>query len=86
MSEPALFKNTLANNAERILAEVNGSDGNLTAWELKMRLHLSSSQLYLALGYLTGRDMVDLEPEDLNYIVKPAERRVAAPPAPPVAG
>ncbi|MDD4004201.1 MAG: hypothetical protein PHW69_03235 [Elusimicrobiaceae bacterium] len=86
MSEPALFKSTLENNAGRILSEIaSTSGGQLTAWELKMRLHLSSSQLYIALGWLMGREAVELEPENLDYIIRPAAKRSPAPP-PPVIG
>ncbi|MFA6584743.1 MAG: hypothetical protein WCS77_10635 [Elusimicrobiaceae bacterium] len=82
MNETTLFKTAVLANADRILQELGAE--RKTAWDLKIKLHLTSSQLYIALGYLLSRGEIDLKPQDLSYIVKIAEKAVSVPPAPPV--
>ncbi len=40
-----------------------------TSWQLKVKLRLSSSVLYLALGQLLAQDKITLEADGINYIV-----------------
>lgn len=82
MSEPAILRSTLQANADRILAEITTAGKPVTAWELKMKLHLSSSQLYLALGCLLQRAAIELEPQELTYVVKPMGKPGTVPPPP----
>ena len=56
------------------------SAGSVTAWELKMRLHVPLSQLYLALGALQQKGRLRVAPEGLTYRILPAEPRAEAAP------
>lgn len=42
----------------------------LSSWDIKLKLKLSSSGLYLALGYLSSSGKIELLPEELNYRVR----------------
>jgi hypothetical protein len=68
MEETAKFTETVAQNAAKILELLK--TGENTSWDLKLKLHLSSSALYLALGWLAAQDKVALYPQDLNFRIK----------------
>ena len=68
MEETAKFTDTIAQNAAHILELLKA--GEHTSWDIKLKLHLSSSALYLALGWLTAQGKVALYPQDLNFKVK----------------
>ncbi len=52
------------------IEEILNQNQELSSWDIKLKLKLSSSGLYLALGYLAASGKIDLQPEDLNYRVK----------------
>ncbi|HAH32321.1 MAG TPA: hypothetical protein DCL44_08410 [Elusimicrobia bacterium] len=68
MEETAKFTDTVAQNAADILELLKA--GENTSWDIKLKLHLSSSALYLALGWLAAQGKVALYPQDLNFRVK----------------
>jgi hypothetical protein len=68
MEETAKFTDTVAQNAAKILELLKA--GENTSWDLKLKLHLSSSALYLALGWLAAQGKVALYPQDLNFKVR----------------
>ena len=65
----AAFTLNIASAAERI-EKLLASDGEITAWDIKMRLRLSSSLLYMALGWLCSQGKAEFYPEELTYRVK----------------
>lgn len=69
MSETAKFTDTVAQTAEKISGLLKGG-GELTSWDIKLKLHLSSSSLYLALGWLAAQGKIQIYPQDLNYRIK----------------
>lgn len=69
MNETAKFSDTIAQTAEKI-TELLKNGAETTSWDIKLKLHLSSSSLYLALGWLSARGRISLYPQDLNYRVK----------------
>ena len=70
MDEASKFGESIVNNSTKIL-QVLKNDGEMTSWDLKLKLHLSSSALYLALGQLFANKDIELSQKDLTYIVKP---------------
>ncbi|MCX5785807.1 MAG: winged helix-turn-helix domain-containing protein [Elusimicrobia bacterium] len=68
MEETAKFADTVAQNAANVLDLLKA--GENTSWDIKLKLHLSSSALYLALGWLAAQGKVALYPQDLNFKVK----------------
>ena len=68
MEETAKFTDAVAQNAAKILELLKA--GESTSWDLKLKLHLSSSALYLALGWLAAQGKVALYPQDLNFKVR----------------
>jgi len=68
MEETAKFADLVAQNAAKILELLKS--GESTSWDLKLKLHLSSSALYLALGWLAAQGKVALYPQDLNFKVR----------------
>ena len=68
MEETAKFTDIVAQNAAKIMELLKA--GENTSWDLKLKLHLSSSALYLALGWLGAQGKVALYPQDLNFKVK----------------
>lgn len=60
-------KEIFAENAERLIKALKDFGGSSTAWELKLKLHLSSSALFLALGRLEALNKVNVFPEDINF-------------------
>lgn len=72
MSENAIFDEQVQDAADKIAALLR-AEGELSSWQIKMRLHLSSSLMYLALGRLQARGLARLEPDQLNYQVRSAQ-------------
>ena len=67
MEETAQYKDILAQTAQNITNAVKAEGGSCSSWELKLKLHLSSSSLYLALGWLAAQDKITLYPKELNF-------------------
>jgi ribosomal protein S25 len=68
MTESSEFSSTIVKAADRISKAIP-PNGEVTAWELKTRLGLSSSILYLALGNLFAEGKIELNPQQLNLMV-----------------
>ena len=81
MSKNREFSETLRTTAERV-ADTLKKDGETTSWELKMKLRMQSSLLYMALGRLESEGRLSLCPDELTYRVKltakPAENEKQA--------
>ena len=80
MQEAEKHKEILIRNAEQIVKALKNAGGTSTSWELKLKLRLSGSALYLALGRLEAENRITLLPEDLNLRVslnKAAESKKA---------
>jgi len=65
----AKFTDTIAQIAANI-TELLKDGGETTSWDIKLKLHLSSSSLYLALGHLAAQGRISIYPQDLNYKIK----------------
>ena len=50
-----------------------------TSWQLKVKLRLSSSVLYLALGQLLAQDKITLEADGINYVVTWGKKAASSP-------
>ncbi|MBU2530600.1 MAG: hypothetical protein KKD35_06125 [Elusimicrobia bacterium] len=70
MDETSKFGESIVNNSDKILQVLKDS-GEMSSWDLKLKLHLSSSALYLALGRLFANQDIQLFQKDLTYIIKP---------------
>ncbi len=70
MDEASKFGESIVNNSTKIL-QILKDDGEMSSWDLKLKLHLSSSALYLALGHLFANKDIQLSQKDLTYIIKP---------------
>ncbi len=69
MEETAKFTDSVAQTAGNLLDALKASGGDASSWDLKLKLHLSSSALYLALGWLAAQGKVALYPKELNFRV-----------------
>ncbi len=74
MQDSAKFSDTLDQTAGNLLEALKAAGGDASSWDLKLKLHLSSSALYLALGWLAAQGKVTLYPKELNFRVLLAER------------
>jgi hypothetical protein len=74
MEETAKFSDTVAQTAGNLLEALKSSGGDASSWDLKLKLHLSSSALYLALGWLAAQGKISLYPKELNFRVVLTER------------
>lgn len=63
------FLSKLAQAADKI-EEIISKEKELNSWDIKLRLKMSASLLYLALGYLSALGKIDIAAEDLNYTVR----------------
>ncbi|HOX22651.1 MAG TPA: hypothetical protein PLL10_04240 [Elusimicrobiales bacterium] len=72
MQDNGIFEEKVRDTADKI-AGLLRAEGKISSWEIKTRLHLSSSLLYIALGRLQERGLAQLEPDQLNYLVKSAQ-------------
>jgi len=70
MNETSKSTDTIAQTAGKI-SELLKTGGETTSWDIKLKLHLSSSALYLALGWLAAQDKIAMYPQDLNFKIKP---------------
>ncbi len=71
MSDNNKFTDSVKGMAEQVMDVITAS-GETTSWDIKLKLHLSSSSLYLALGWLMSQGRIQLYPKDLNYTIRPA--------------
>lgn len=69
MQDTAKYSDTLGQTAGNLLEALKASGGDATSWDLKLKLHLSSSALYLALGWLAAQGKITLHPKELNFRV-----------------
>ncbi len=69
MEDTAKYTDTLAQTAANLLEALKASGGDASSWDLKFKLHLSSSSLYLALGWLAAQGKIALYPKELNFRV-----------------
>lgn len=71
--------------AVKQISEYLEKNNTASSWQLKVKLQLSGSVLYLALGALYQQGKISLEADDINYHVtwgqKPANAVAAAPAA-----
>ena len=71
--------------AVKQISEFLEKNQTASSWQLKVKMRLSSSVLYLALGALYQQGKISLEADDINYRVtwgqKPADAVAAAPTA-----
>jgi uncharacterized membrane protein len=74
MQDAAKFTDTLTQTAGNLLETLKAAGGDVSSWDLKLKLHLSSSSLYLALGWLAAQGKVSLYPKELNFRVVLAEK------------
>lgn len=69
--------------AVKQISEYLEKNHTVSSWQLKVKLGLSSSVLYLALGALHEQGKISLEADDINYNItwgqKPANAVTAAP-------
>lgn len=68
MAETAAFDEKIASTAARILEET--AKGELTSWDLKVRLHLPGSLLYMSLGWLAEQGKIRIYPDELTYKIR----------------
>ncbi len=68
MSEEILNQ-IIDETANKIISYLNESV-KTTSWDIKIKLRLSSSLLYLALGYLVSQGKIKVYSKDLMYIVE----------------
>ncbi|HOW89838.1 MAG TPA: winged helix-turn-helix domain-containing protein [Elusimicrobiales bacterium] len=69
MSENVKFTDSIPQTAEKIADMLKGG-AEATSWDIKLKLRLSSSSLYLALGWLAAQGRINMYPQDLNFRVK----------------
>jgi len=69
MQDSAKYTDTLGQTAGNVLEALKAAGGDATSWDLKLKLHLSSSALYMALGWLAAERKIDLHPKELNFRV-----------------
>lgn len=63
------MENDLLRIADEILSYL-GRESEATSWDIKLKFHLSSSHLYMALGILLARGSIEINPRDLTYAIK----------------
>ena len=69
MNDTIKFTDTIPQTAEKI-TDMLKSGVEATSWDIKLKLHLSSSSLYLALGWLAAQGKITMYPQDLNYRIR----------------
>lgn len=67
------FGEGLETIAGRVLETLDGlpSEDSITAWDLKLKLKVPLSPLYMALGLLQERGCIRIAPEALTYRIRP---------------
>lgn len=66
------------------IAEYLAEHKKASSWQLKIMLRLSSSVLYLALGFLYSQGKISLEADGINYNVTWGQQPASVPPAAPL--
>ncbi|MCX7641730.1 MAG: hypothetical protein N2Z20_03755 [Elusimicrobiales bacterium] len=61
--------NQIANNITNYI-ETTKQKTTITSWDLKMQFKISSSLLYLTLGYLIAKGKIKITPENLIYKIE----------------
>ena len=74
MQDASKFTDTIAQTAGNLLETLKAAGGDASSWDLKLKLHLSSSSLYLALGWLASQGKIALYPKELNFRVVLTEK------------
>lgn len=69
MTETTKFTDTIPQTADKI-TDLLKSGAEITSWDIKIKLHLSSSSLYIALGWLAAQGKINMYPQDLNYRIR----------------
>ncbi len=64
-------------DAVKQMTDYLSANPKATAWQLKVKFHLSSSVLYLALGQLLAQGKITLEADGIDYNVKWGSEAVA---------
>jgi hypothetical protein len=59
----------VVDNAEKILSLLK-SKHSLSSWDIKITLKISSSELYLSLGYLMAEKKINISLTDLTYRIE----------------
>ena len=65
--------NPLQENVKLAITQISdylAKNNQVTSWQLKVMLRLSSSVLYLALGALYAQGKISLEADGINYHVR----------------
>jgi len=60
----------IADNATKIVELLKNNNNKMTSWDIKLKLGLSSSVLYMSLGYLILDGKINIYQKDLIYIVE----------------
>jgi len=76
------FGESLESTAGRVLEILEGlpSEDSVTAWDLKLKLKVALSPLYMALGLLQERGRIRITPDALTYRIRPSSASKAAQP------
>lgn len=69
MTESTKFTDIVGQTADKV-ADLLKDGGEATSWDIKIKLHLSSSSLYLALGWLAAQGKIEMYPQDLTYKIR----------------
>ncbi|ACC97973.1 hypothetical protein Emin_0416 [Elusimicrobium minutum Pei191] len=59
----------IKDTSAKILAYLQGKE-KVSSWELKLRLHLAGSMLYISLGSLLEQGKIEVEQHGLDYNIK----------------
>jgi hypothetical protein len=70
MNEYSKFQKTVTQTARKIMGEV-ANNPQVSSWQLKNKLQVSSSRLYMALGYLISQNKITVTPEGMSYKITP---------------
>jgi len=68
MNEEVL-NSIIETNAKKILEVLNESR-KISSWDIKMKLGLSNSMLYMAIGHLVSTNKIKVISKDLIYILE----------------
>ena len=63
------FISLVESNSNKIIELLKNSK-DLTSWDIKTRLKLSSSLLYITIGYLISQKKIQIIPQELYYRIK----------------
>lgn len=68
MSEE-IFNSKIEENAKKVYSVIAESK-KISSWDIKMKLGLSSSMLYMTIGYLLSTQKINVYSRDLIYIIE----------------